>query len=141
MAPGHVTNHSSSLTITASLHLGTMVRGATLCCGWLCLLAVPMRADGGGAGIVTALRDAAELLDKGLLSSDEFTTLKHRLLTEQKTEHNGRPKQSSQSLPRFFGTALAAHTLQPHTELTVLDYQVIAPLIRLVACLLALHMI
>jgi hypothetical protein len=113
-----------------------MVRGATLYCGWLCLLAVPMRADGGGAGIVTALRDAAELLDKGLLSSDEFTGLKRRLLTE----HNGRPKQSS-SLPRFFGTALAAHTLQPHTELTVLDYQVITPLIHLVACLLALQMI
>ena len=68
---------------------------------------------------ISALRDAADLMEKGLLTEEEFRGLKRDLLSPLKHGAN-----TSSSLPKFFGTALAAHTLPPRTELTVMDYQV-----------------
>lgn len=86
--------------------------------------------------VVSALRDAADLVEKGLLTVEEYRDIKRDLMVPLKY---GATEGSMQKLPKFFGTALAAHTLQPRTELTVLDYQVLEDTLLLSHDLLRHH--
>lgn len=88
------------------------------------------RVSGSASAVVKALSEAAALLDRGLLTQHEFDQVKADLLLERTVERDGRAQEAQQhaappaALPRFFGGALASHTLPPRTELAIFDHDV-----------------
>ena len=70
--------------------------------------------------VVAALAQAADLLDRQLLTVAEFSALKAELLQQSPA-----PPPPEPSLPKFFGGALASHTLPAGTELTVFEHSVL----------------
>jgi hypothetical protein len=96
----------------------------------------PSSTSASASDVVKALSETAALLDRGLLTRQEFDELKADLLLERvRTRAIERGQAAAEArralgppaLPRFFGGALASHTLPARTELTIFDHDVGGP--------------
>lgn len=89
--------------------------------------------SGSASDTVKALSEAAALLDRGLLTRQEFDQMKADLLRERMVGRGERVHErmhalgAPAALPRFFGGALASHTLPARTELAIFDHDVRGP--------------